>query len=126
MNIETLLLRQVHPSFLQDGEITSQVFRPTPKDENLLSAYDGDKISPEGAWRHYTEGTENRSAGVMAITKAACDIHQLPVIDDGIPYPEHVSIDFTGKSKTVIGIIAKALKHAAVERGWLYRAEGLA
>ena len=42
MTDETLLLRQVHPSFLQDGVVSSQVFRPTPKDECKLSAYDGD------------------------------------------------------------------------------------
>jgi len=39
MTENTLLLRQVHPSFVQDGKITSQVFRPTPKDENKLSMY---------------------------------------------------------------------------------------
>ena len=44
----TLLLRQIHPSFVQDGRVTSQAFRPTPKDESLLSVYDGDQITPEG------------------------------------------------------------------------------
>ena len=52
MNNETLLLRQIHPSFIQAGHITSQAFRPTPKDQNKLSVYDGDQISAEDAWQH--------------------------------------------------------------------------
>jgi hypothetical protein len=37
MTPETLLLRQIHPSFVQAGRVTSQAFRPTPKDGSLLS-----------------------------------------------------------------------------------------
>jgi hypothetical protein len=44
MTEATLLLRQVHPSFIQHGRVTSQVFRPTLKDKRLLSVYDGDLI----------------------------------------------------------------------------------
>jgi hypothetical protein len=50
----TFLLRQVHPSFVQAGRVTSQAFRPTPKDRSLLSVYDGDQITPEAAWIHFT------------------------------------------------------------------------
>ena len=61
MDPNTLLLRQVHPSFVQAENVsaqvfytlmqglavTSQVFKPTPKDENQLSVYNGDKFTPE-------------------------------------------------------------------------------
>lgn len=49
MTPQTQLLRQIHPNFVQAGRVTSQAFRPTPKDENHLSVYDGDQIQPEAA-----------------------------------------------------------------------------
>jgi hypothetical protein len=63
----TLLLRQVHPSFVQAGRVTSQAFRPTPKDESLLSVYDGDQITAENSWSHFTSQNNCRSVGVMAV-----------------------------------------------------------
>jgi len=50
MKETTLLLRQINPAFVQLGRVTSQAFRPTPKDHDLLSAYNGDLIEPEPAW----------------------------------------------------------------------------
>lgn len=44
MTPESLLLRQVNPRWIREGRVTSQVFRPTPKDEKKLSVYDGAKI----------------------------------------------------------------------------------
>ena len=126
MNSDTLLLRQVHPGFIQDGRITSQVFRPTPKDENLLSMYDGDMITPEEAWQHFTNSPDNKSAGVMAVTKKECDTHVLQIIEDRIPFKEHVSLNFDGKTKSSIERIAKMLKYCAEARGWMYKVEGLA
>lgn len=69
MNLETLLLRQINPSFIQNGRVTSQAFRPTPKDENKLSVYDGDQITPEDSWRHFTLNPLCSSAGVMAVSQ---------------------------------------------------------
>lgn len=126
MKNETFLLRQVNPSFIQEGRVTSQVFRPTPKDENMLSAYNGDRISPEEAWRHFTGSPENRSAGVMAVTWQECRLQELPVIEDGTPFPEHVSIDFRGKTKSATEKKAKLLRTNAEKRGWLYRVEVVA
>jgi hypothetical protein len=45
MKPETVLLRQVHPDFIPDGQLTSQAFMPFPKDDGQLSVYDGDQIS---------------------------------------------------------------------------------
>ena len=72
MNDGTLLLRQVHPTFVQQGRITSQVFKPSTKDNNELSVYDGDQISADAAWRHYTEDLHLASAGVVAVAVAEC------------------------------------------------------
>ena len=122
MTLDTLLLRQVHPSFIQSGRVTSQVFRPTPKDENQLSVYDGDRMQPLTAWQHFTVTPGCRSAGVMAVTYTECTAEQLPVTADGVPFPEHVSIDFSAFSKNEIEKKAKVLTRQAQARGWLFQA----
>ncbi len=38
----TLLLRQIHPHFVQDGFASSVAFRPNEADNGLMSVYDGD------------------------------------------------------------------------------------
>lgn len=118
----TLLLRQVHPSFVQAGKITSQVFRPTPKDQEKLSVYNGDMIQPQDAWEHFTARPECRSVGILAVCTGECNEQQLPVVEDADPYPEHCTIDFIGFSKTEIEKKAKILKVFAERRGWLFQA----
>lgn len=127
MNASTLLLRQVHPDFVeqvsQTEELkpTSQAFLPS-RSTKTLSVYDGEQISAERAWEHYTGSQQRRSAGVVAVTVAECHQRELPVLADGIPYPEHVSIDFSSlKSWNQISRLAKSLKRAANARGWLFR-----
>ncbi len=123
MNDQTLLLRQVHPSFVVAGRITSQVFRPTPKDEHHLSVYNGDQINAEAAWKHFTQEPACGSAGVMAVTQGQCNDLQLGVTADGVPFPEHVSIDYSAFTKNEIEKKAKVLKDHAQARGWLYQAQ---
>ena len=123
MNEKTLLLRQVHPSFMQDGQITSQVFRPTPKDENKLSVYDGDMIAPEASHEHFCRHANCTSCGVMAISQEECNSQDLSVREERNPYPEHCTIDFSTLSKGQIEKKAKLLKRFAENRGWLFCAE---
>ena len=63
MNSETILIRQIHPSFIQDGRVGSNAFCPTSKDEGKLSTYDGDTIDAEAAWQHYTSDLGHESVG---------------------------------------------------------------
>ncbi len=122
MTDDTLLLRQVNSAWIQAGRITSQVFRPTPKDLKRLSVYDGDQISAEGAWSHYVEESKHSSAGVVAVTVVECEEQDLPVAPDPKLFPEHVVIEFDGCSNSQIKTKAKKLTQAAEARGWLYRA----
>ncbi len=119
----TLLFRQVNPHWMQADRITSQVFKPTPKDVNHLSVYDGDRIAAEDSWRHYTGKLGYSSVGVVAVTVEECKNHGLPAQADPRPFPEHVVIDFSGCSSGQIEKKARHLKKAAEDRGWLYRAE---
>lgn len=120
MNSETLLLRQIHPDFVQQGRPTSQAFRPTPKDENQLSVYNGAMISASASWHHYTETLKFESAGVMALSCAECSTEQLNVIEDGVPFPEHCSIDFSGLNKSEVERKSKKLAAFAKNRDWRF------
>lgn len=119
----TFLLRQINPVFVQAGRVTSQAFRPTPKDENHLSMYDGDRIKAQAAWEHFTANSVCRSAGVMAVTHDECTAQCLPVVADGIPFPEHCSIDFSAFEKKEIERKAKVLSRQAQDRGWQFESE---
>jgi len=119
----TLLLRQIHPSFIQAERVTSQAFRPTPRDENQLSVDDGDQISAAAAWQRFSRQPNCQSIGVLGITVEECTQRNLSVIPDGAPYPEHVSIDFQGIANKQIEKIAKLLASQARTRGWLYKAD---
>lgn len=123
MTDSTLLHRQVHPSFVVNGRVSSQAFRPTPKDSCLLSVCDGDQMTAEAAWLHYTRELGLASCGVLAVTNGECSTMGLPVIADGKPYKAHVSLDFTKFSNNQREKIAKRLRALAVERGWQYRPE---
>jgi hypothetical protein len=122
MTPETILLRQVHPNFIKNGVVTSQAFRPTPKDEDLLSVYDGDQIDPKTAWQHYTCELSLESKGVLGVTQAQCQEIALPVRADPERFPEHAVIVFTAFERKQIETLAKKLKLHALARGWLFQA----
>lgn len=125
MNESTLLHRQVHPSFTQidpdtgQKRATAQAFMPSSID-GMLSTYDGDRISAADSWVRYTNVQGLESCGVLSISVEECDDENLPVIPDGVPYPEHVSIDFNGLSRGQIRSKSKYLRAVANKRGWQF------
>jgi hypothetical protein len=121
VNSETLLLRQIHPNFVQDGRPTSQAFRPTPKDENKLSFYNEAMIPAAASWLHYTEILNFESAGVMALSHAELTSEQLNVIEDRYPFPEHCSVDFSGLKESEVRKKSKKLAAYAKDRDWLFQ-----
>ncbi len=124
MQADTLLLRQVNPSWNHNGRVSSQVFTPTAKDEGMLSAYNGDMIQPEKSWEHYTIALGLKSDGVVAVTVGECNAEQLPTVHDEQPYPEHCFIDFRDSSLSGSAIKKKAdnLAKLARSRGWIFQA----
>ncbi len=120
MRPETLLLRQVNPSFVQNGRVTSQVFRPTPKDLEMLSVDNGDLVTAEASFSRFTSTLNCRSKGVLAVSQHECSACCLSVIEDCAPYPEHCSIDFRAVSKSQTEKHAKFLRTNAEQRGWLF------
>ena len=117
----TLLYRQVNPSWMQNGRVTSQAFKPTKKDQGCLSVYDGSQITAEDSWRDYTTRIGYPSAGVIAVTVVECQTEDLQVIPDPMSFPEHVVIDFQNLGRRQVERKAKILHAHAVQRGWQYR-----
>ena len=121
MNADTFLLRQAHPNFM-DGELpTSQVFMPNSGDEGKMSVYDGDQISPEDSYVHYTQVRKKQSNSVWALTKQEVDTNGVPGTPDPLPnFPSHAKIDFTQEPERTWRKVAKRLKVLSIARGCQY------
>lgn len=68
MNPTTRRLRQIPPALVQNGRVSSAVFRPTPKDVQRLSVYNGDKIEVPEAYKHFTSSLRCTSHGILFAT----------------------------------------------------------
>lgn len=123
MNDDTLLHRQINPSWVQSGRVTRQAFKPSAKDSGWLSVYDGDMMTAQEAWTHYTDELGFASIGVLAVTCHECVALELPVTSDPKPFPTHVVIDFNGCSNSQVEKKSKRLTVAATDRGWQYQAD---
>ncbi|MCU0402316.1 MAG: hypothetical protein MUE75_15140 [Algoriphagus sp.] len=127
MDKDTLLFRQVHPSWTI-GEVfsqltfTSQTFKPTPKDEGLLSVYNGEIFEAHEAYEHYTE-MGLQSCGVVAVSCNECEEAPVPVIEDNEPFEGHCSLDYRGMSGNGIKKTASVLKDFASKRGWIHKVD---
>lgn len=71
-DLAEVLLRQVHPSYIENGDLSSQPFRPTPKDANKLSLYRSSICSAEESFIHfgtYATKADCEGAGLEAYGK---------------------------------------------------------
>ena len=124
MTDKTRLMRQVHPNFVQNGEVASIAFKPNESDKGLLSVDDGDLTTPEASHKHFTEVRKRKSAGVMAVTVEECSTTGLPSAPSAEPDNEaHAHIDFTGCDKKQERSKSKELLAFAVARKWLFQVE---
>ena len=117
-----LLHRQVNPSWIQQGRFTSQVFLPTPKDDGLLSVYDGFQMEAQQSFVHYTLNLCLKSAGVVSVDSTQIAEVNLNWRLDPTPFPEHAVIDFTKvESNSQVKAKASALAEKARKRGWMHQ-----
>ncbi len=123
MTAVTLLLRQVHPNFVQNGFASSAAFRPNETDNGLMSVYDHDLITAEAAWLHYTNVLLKKSAGAAAVSVEECLAESLPPRPDTQPFPEHAVIDFKAVEGKQWRSKSKKLQAKALARGWSHFAE---
>ena len=128
---DSLLYRQVHPTWQKDGLPSSQAFGPTPKDEDKLSVDDAAKVSAEGSWTHFTKSLGFQSAGTWAVSfgeiEAAGDLDLMksPVVDEANAAKSnaaHCLINFS--RLTTKGQKKKRAQHLAISasaRGCLFQ-----
>ena len=103
--------------------MTSQAFKPMPKDKRRLSCYDGDRMSAKQAFNHFIE-RNCKSVGVMAVLAGECKELALPVDADGFQFPEHVSVVFPEElSESQVAKKARSLKKLAIARDWMYQVQ---
>lgn len=116
-----LLLRNVHPAWLDSGRLTSQAFTPFPKDVGLLSTDRGACTTPEASYDLHVNSKSLRSEGIWAVTASEADgegVASFADPDDGPPpNPAHAVIDFRGLTRRECSAIAKRLAaHAATRK----------
>ena len=109
--------------WFQNGDATSQAFRPMPDDNNKLSASDSKKISARTAFDKYNrDPSRDPAVGVLGVTVGECKEQKLCVVrdpQDGIP--EHMLIDLSAcESNNSIVKKSRNLKRLAIKRGWFY------
>ena len=120
MTDDTILHRQINPGWVQNGRVTSQAFRPTPKDEFKLSLYDGDMITAEASWEHFRkQGLE--SVGVLSLTRREFAAEGVPCYSSPTIFVEHVHADYAGLTDGQMRAKGKRLLSVAVKRGWQYK-----
>jgi len=122
MQPTTLLLRQVHPKWLKDGQVLSVAFRPFPKDDGLLSVYDGDLILPEASWNHFSVTLGHSSSGVWAVSvreTEACGLAARAEVEGH--FSENAIIDFTTLNEKQQKAQSKILATKAEERGCRFK-----
>jgi hypothetical protein len=135
MPLKNLLHRQVNPNFIQSNQVsvqafqptarilqpTTQVFKPTPKDHGCLSVSDGNMIEAKEAFEKFIQNPQCKSIGVLSVSNDECDQLQLPVSSDPLEgQPEHMLINFSGKTNNGIKKAATGLRDYAIKRGWSY------
>lgn len=124
---EELLHRQVHPSFLQNGRVSSQAFRPTPKDDGELSVSRASLTTAEAAYQLYTEEKKLQSVGVWSVTVGECEGVGLKAFADPLegppPDPAHAVIDFRHLGTNAVEKASSRLAAVARARGRQYPAE---
>lgn len=121
---DELLWRNAHPDWIVDGELTSQAFRPTPKDKKKLSSARAAKVSAEANYKEFTEDFGFESSGVWAVSVGEVQDRELRSVYDehspATPTPcltGHTSLDFTTVTNSQAKRIGGRLRDHAEGRG---------
>jgi len=119
------LFRHVHPSWVRDGQPTSQAFKPTAKDDGRLSVSRGSLGTAEQAFRLQTERLRLTVEGTWAVTVAEVAAEPVPLyafgdpVEEHGPDPAHAYVDFSAQSRKQVEVKARLLLVAARTRGRL-------
>lgn len=123
--MSVLVYRQVHRNHVENSlRPTSSAFNPlvTGGSDGVqtreLSAYNGNLVSAEEAYQHFTQELGRPSIGVLAVSEEECAELGIEVHYDGSGFPAHVSLRFPAMSRRATRRIARDLVDLAMARGW--------
>jgi hypothetical protein len=125
---DELLWRQVNPQFANNGQVTSQAFRPNSEDGNLVSTSRESKQNAEGAFQFHTTTLDLESAGTWCVSVGEVMAADARAIDDSESAsappppcpPGHTSIDMRPFGKSMCRKIGSKLSENANVRGRQY------
>ena len=121
-----VLFRQVHPTFYENGVPSSQPFKPTEKDENLLSVDRSSLTSAAASHESYVAGGLSSSAvygltvGEFLVETIDCRPDPLEENEGQAKNEAHSVADYSQHKSNQQKIIAKRLKIRAIARGRLH------
>lgn len=125
-NINEILLRQVHPDFIDaDGIPATDRFRPYPGDNNKMSVDMLSKTTSQESHSRYTSlgrksgGVFGLSVGEFANEEIKC--FEDPIEESGRENPAHAFADYSQHDLSKQKLISKRLHRLALARGILYR-----
>lgn len=133
---EIRMLRQIHPSFINQGQPDTRAWKPNEGDEGEVSCDRDDMKTPAEAWHDYTVSRKKRSAGTQAVTVEEVRSVATRMRIEGLcakwtPIREqpgesenneaHSSIVYPEMSKSDIRKVSSALRDLSAARGWLHR-----
>lgn len=113
-----LLHRQVHPTFVCEGRLSSQAFKPSSKDAGQLSVSRGSLAAAKLAYERYI-ARQRLSCGVWSVTVDECIQAGVSTYDDPLTDDDaHALIDFASlPSKTQWARVSDKLAAFARTRG---------
>ena len=124
---DEILFRQIHPSLLQDGVISSAVFIPTMNDDGKLSVDRSSKTTTTASFDLYI-GSGRASVAVCGVTVEEYDKENIPCYPDPLEAmeilhanPAHAYADFNAFGTNQRRKLAQRLRNVATVRGFLHR-----
>ena len=125
-NPDEVLLRQIHPNCIHNGEPASDRFKPTPNDAGLMSVDRGSLTDAASSHALYIS-TGNQSGAVYGVTVEEFGDEVIECRDDPLDStetapanPAHALADYTVHVEKKWKLISKRLTQKAKARGRLH------
>lgn len=122
-----MMLRQIHPSCLHDGNPASDQFTPREQDAGKMSIDRGALVSASIAHARYVASGQRKSAAVYGLTVGEFAAENIVCLPDPQPAdeqepknPAHALADFNAHPDNKRKTVGKRLKRLAVARGRLH------
>lgn len=119
-DMDEMLHRQVHPSFIQNGRPASRAFKPNSSDDGQVSVSRGTIVSAEAAYERY-RARGRASIGAWSVTVFECNQVSVACYADPLDDDDaHARLDMKDKPASQLKTIGDKLADFARVRGRQY------